>query len=217
MAANRRPGRAEVDEDNPVVARPHVQIGRLDIAMQIPLLVDRLQRRQHILQQPAHLVLVERFVAAQDRAQRFAFFVVHDDAGSAVRLKIPFYPYHVGMLNSRQGPGFVEKPLQSPEIIRYLPLGVMGVSLGVRMDRHPVGVAERPFDREIFLDGDPGLQMGIPRLVGHAETAGSQNGVDAILAQHAARPQRIGAVGPAAGRGGRMGGRGHRDEPMTDC
>ena len=80
-----------------MVARAQVQVGRLDIAVQITLLVNR-PGRQHVLQQSAHFLLVQRFAVLQHRAERLALFVIHDDVGGAVGAKIAFHPHHIRVL-----------------------------------------------------------------------------------------------------------------------
>ena len=153
-----------------------------------------LQRRQHILQQTAHLFLVERSGLVQNRAQGFAFLVFHDDVGGAVGAEIAFDPHHVGVLNPGQHPRFVKETLQPPFVVGGLRAVDTGQPLGIGVDRHAISIAEGPFDRKILLDGDPGVQMRVQRLVGDAESTGSQNGVDAVFVQHIARWQGVGPV-----------------------
>ena len=140
-----------------MVACAQVQVGRLDIAVQITLLMDRLQGRQYVLQQSAHLLLVQRFAVLQHRAERLALFVIHDDVGGAVGAKIAFHPHHIRMLNLGQHPRLVEKTLQSPRIVRDLAVVLAALTLGIGVHRHAVAIAERPLHRKIFLDSDPGL------------------------------------------------------------
>ena len=215
VAADCRPGRAKINQHDPMIAGANVEIGGLDVAVQITLLMHRLQGGHHILQQAAHLLLMERSTLFQNRAQGFPFLVFHDDVGGAIGAEVAFDPHHVGMLNPGQHPRFVEETLQSPFVIGGLPAAGAGQPLGIGMDHHAIGVAKRPFDREVFLDGDQGVQVRVQRLVGHAEPARSQNGFDAVFVQHIARWQGVGPMSAALGwRGRGLGGVGaHNREP----
>ena len=187
-----------------------IQVGRFDVAVQETLLVNRLQRRQHVFEQAAHLVLAQDFTVLQDRAQRFAFLIIHDDVGCAMSAEIALHPHHERMLDPSQHSRLVKKAFQPPDIVRRLIRIVTRLALGIRVNRDAVGIAERPLHRKVFLDGDPVFQMGVQRFVRHAKAACTQNGVNPVFVQHAAGWQGIGATRAALGRRGRIRG-GHHD------
>ena len=215
MAANRLPRRAKIDQDHPMVAGSDVQVGGLDVAVQESLIMNRLQRRQHVLQQTAHLVLAESLAILENRAQWFAFLIIHHDIGSAVGAEIALDPHNERVLNPRQHPRLIEKPLQPPNVVGSLIIGIAGLTLGVGVNRHAIGVTERPLHRKVFLDGDPVLQMGVQRLVSNAEAAGAENGVNPVFVQRTAGRQGVSAAGAALDRSVWIWASGHDSEPVA--
>ena len=146
--------------------------------------MHRFQSRQHIAEQPADLLLGQRFFPLQHLAERLAILIVHYDIGGAIRLEEIPHPHHTGVIDLGQDAGFVEKSFQTPGIANVLAcLGGGQRALGVGQDVDVVAVPIGPLHREVFLDGRPGLQGLMHRLVRDAKPARPQHRLNTVLMQ----------------------------------
>ncbi|MCK7579622.1 MAG: hypothetical protein MZV65_30560 [Chromatiales bacterium] len=185
-------GRAEIDQNGPAV-RATVEIGGLQVTMQIAQGMHGLQRRQHITEQTADVILGQDLFPLEYLTERFAILVIHDDVGGTVRFEEVSHPHHAGMTDLCQHPGFIEKPFQTPGVTSLLAgLGSRQRTLRVGKDIDIVAIPIGPFDREVFLDSGPASQRFVYSLVGDTEPARAQHRLDAIMMQAIADGQRVG-------------------------
>ena len=135
------------------------------------------QRRHQALD-----LLGSHAVAPQPALERVALYQRHDHVGRAVGFQeIDDANDGRRVFELGQDPRLVEEALASPDEV----LAEIGRS---RQDAQPV-VAQRQGGRQVFLDGDVAMQLGVVGLIGDAEAAMAEDGDHLEALQHRARRQ----------------------------
>jgi hypothetical protein len=99
----------------------------------------------------------------------------HHHVAGAVGLEVAVDANNVRMAESRQRARFLDEGVKPPLIIKLV----------VRRYRNDAAVerTHRKITRQVFLDRDVFLEIGIPCEIGHAEAADAQHGLQLILAK----------------------------------
>src|ERR1700694_289756 len=118
----------------------------------------------------------------QSLLERTALLVAERDVTGAIELEEPYHLHDIAMAQARHQSRLVEKR-------RYALLELLLIVGGLRPHRR-IGSTPRQIVRQIFLDRDGFMQVGIERPIGDAEAAMAEHGVDAEFLQHRAGAQR---------------------------
>ncbi|EXI75838.1 MAG: hypothetical protein AW07_00766 [Candidatus Accumulibacter sp. SK-11] len=164
--------RAEVEQHRRTVGA-HVDVARLDVAVQETGVVDRFepveQRPHDALQRGA----VDRFPAVQPAVQWFAALIFHDHVGGSVGGVVAQHADDPRMVEAGECPTLVQEAVETP-----------GERAGARGRVRPhgeVGTAPGGVARQVFLDRHRAIEMGIVRQVGDAEATTAKDAVDPVL------------------------------------
>ena len=115
-------------------------------------------------------------VELQHGLQRVALLVVHDHVGGGVGLEIAQHAHDVRMAELAQRARLEQEALEAPPVARLV--------LRRLRDHFAVGRAHGELARQVFLDRDVLVEVGVARAVGDAEAARAQHLLDAVFVQH---------------------------------
>ena len=161
----------------------HVDVGRLDVAVDEARRVHQLQAIEDGQQATAQLLFAQRAAAVEQARQAFAFLVAHHHIGGVVGLEHRMHMHDVGVHKTRQRARLGEEALQAPGV-------ALGLRFGARMG-FCVGTPPCDFRRQVFLDRNAPVQIGVARQVGDAETALPQHVLKDIPVQAMACEQCV--------------------------
>ena len=202
LAADRVARRAEIEQDRRAVMADE-DIAGLDIAVQVAGGVDLGQTVEQRHEERAQFVLGElAALLAHDGGEAVALLVLHHHVGGAVRLEEAEHRHDARMAEYREGLRLLQEALEAPVVIVL-------VALGARPDRG-LALADGELDRQVLLDRDVLLEVGVPGEIGDAEAARAQDRLDLVLVEPEAGRQgvcvfvrhvaRVGGIGRCAAR-----------------
>ena len=183
LIAHRLSGGAEIEQHR-LPTFTHKDIGRLDIAMQKPRLVDFREPAEQGVEHGANLRLLHRPFAFEDLVKAFAGFVVHHHVGGVIGLEETQDLDDVGMAKCNEGLGFDAEPRKAPFEVAL----VIGTH---RKDSDRITPPHGDAGGQIFLDRDQPVEAGLARFVGNTETPGAEDGLDPVAFDLITPRQRV--------------------------
>ena len=137
--------------------------------------MDQLQRVEQRADDGVELFLARRPAQAlQPALEALAFLEVEDHVAGVVGAEVAVNAHDVAVVELGKRLRFLDEPVEAPAV-------VAGAVLRARR-RIDAAVARRDVAREVFLDGDHAGERDLVGEIRHAESAGAQHPLDAIVA-----------------------------------
>ena len=175
--------RTEVDQYRFAVGRSNHDVGRLDVAVQIAVLVHVRQPVQQRVQPPPPFVGGQPPARVQDRLERLALDVLHNDVRGVVRVRTTANAHDVGMVQLGEETRLIDEPVEAP--------GESLLLLRRRRDYAPTRHSRRHFGGKVLLESDRSVQLVVERQVRDAEAAGAEHADDLVLVDPVSLRQRV--------------------------